>query len=86
MQLSLKERENQAVQVSNQNLNYQDFQIQSFQVLFSVDQCTQSANFQNLSKSNQTTLLKEKLFFIDSYTSVQIYKNYGGQQVFVSRV
>jgi hypothetical protein len=31
MQLSLKERENQAVQVSNQNLNDQDFQIRSFQ-------------------------------------------------------
>jgi hypothetical protein len=30
-------------------------------------------------------LLKEKLFFMSSSTSVQIYKNYRGQQVFVSR-
>jgi hypothetical protein len=30
MQLSLKVREDQAIEVANQNLNYQDFQIRSF--------------------------------------------------------
>jgi hypothetical protein len=61
-------------------------QIQSFQVLFSVDRLTQSGNFENLLESNQTTLPKEKLFLITSSASVQIYKNYGGQQVIFSRV
>jgi hypothetical protein len=52
MQLSLKAREDQAIEDANQNLNYQDFQIQSFQVPFSVDRYTQPTNFQNLLESN----------------------------------
>jgi hypothetical protein len=35
---------------------------------------------------NQTLLPKENLFLMTCSTSVQIYKNYGGQKVFVSRV
>jgi hypothetical protein len=49
-------------------------QISSFQVLYSVDQLAQLANFGNLLDSNQTTLPKEKLFLITSSTSVQICK------------
>jgi hypothetical protein len=86
MKLSLKVRENQSVKVSNQNLNYRDFQIQSFQVLFSVDRYTQQANFQNFIEVELDHTPKNKLFFVDSFTSVQIFKNYRGQQVFVLRV
>jgi hypothetical protein len=46
VQLSLKAREDQAVKVSNQNLNYQDFKFE-VSVLFSVDRYAKSANFQN---------------------------------------
>jgi hypothetical protein len=35
---------------------------------------------------NQTLLPKENLFLMTCYASVRIYKNYRGQQVFVSRV
>jgi hypothetical protein len=86
MKLSLKVRENQSIKVSNQNLNYRDFQIQSFQVLFSVDRYTQQANFQNFIEVELDHTSKNKLFFVDSSTSVQIFKNYRGQQVFVLRV
>jgi hypothetical protein len=51
-----------------------------------VDRLTQSVNFENLLKSNQTLLPKENLYLMTCSTSVQIYKNYTGQQVFVSRV
>jgi hypothetical protein len=44
MQLGLKAREEQAVDVSNQNLNNQDFKF-DVSVLFSVDRYTQSAIF-----------------------------------------
>jgi hypothetical protein len=37
-------------------------------------------------KSNQTLLAKENLFPMTCSTSVKIYKNYEGRQVFVSRV
>jgi hypothetical protein len=51
-----------------------------------VDRLTQPGNFENLLESNQTLLLKENLILMDCSTSLQIDKNYGGQQVFVSRV
>jgi hypothetical protein len=35
---------------------------------------------------NQTLLSKENLILIDYSTSVQIYKNYGCQKIFISRV
>jgi hypothetical protein len=57
-----------------------------FPVLFSVDRFTQSVNFKNLLESNQTLLLKENLFQMTCSTSVQIYKNYRGHQIFVLRV
>jgi hypothetical protein len=57
-----------------------------FQVLFSVDRFTQSKKFENLSELNHTLLLKENLFLMTCSTSLQIYKNYQGNQVFVSRV
>jgi hypothetical protein len=51
-----------------------------------MDPLTQSGNFENLLESNQTLLPKENLFLMTCYTSVQLYKNYGGQKVFVSTV
>jgi hypothetical protein len=57
-----------------------------FQVRFSVDRLTQSEIFENLLKLDQTLLPKENLILMDCSTSVKIYKSYGGQQVFVSRV
>jgi hypothetical protein len=51
-----------------------------------VDWLPQSINFGNLLESNQTFLAKENLFLITCSTSVQINKNYGGQQVFILRV
>jgi hypothetical protein len=54
--------------------------------MFSVDQLTRSENFDNLLASNSTLLPKENLFPMTFYTSLQIYKNNGGQQVFFSRV
>jgi hypothetical protein len=56
------------------------------QVLFSVDQYTQSANFQKLSESNYTLLRRENLLPMTCSTSVQNYKNYGDQKVFISSV
>jgi hypothetical protein len=47
---------------------------------------TQSGNFENLLKFTPTLLSKENLILIDYSTSVQIYKNYEGQQVFFSCV
>jgi hypothetical protein len=46
----------------------------------------QSAMFENLLESNQLLLPKENLFLMTCYTSVQIYKNYGGWKIIVSRV
>jgi hypothetical protein len=57
-----------------------------FQVLFSVDRLSQSAVFKKLFESNQTLLPKANLFLMACSTSVQIYKNYAGHQVFVLRV
>jgi hypothetical protein len=57
-----------------------------FQVLFSVDRLTQLGNFDNLWESNQSLLQKAKFFLLTCSTIVQIYKNYGGHQVFISRV
>jgi hypothetical protein len=57
-----------------------------FQVLFSMDRSAQSVVFKKLFESNHTLLPKENLFLMTCSTSVQIYKNYGSQQVFVSRV
>jgi hypothetical protein len=57
-----------------------------FQVLFSMDRLAQSTVFKKLFESNQTLLPKENLFLMTCSTSVQIYKNYGGHQVFGSRV
>jgi hypothetical protein len=51
-----------------------------------VDRLTQLGNFENLLELNQTLLPKENLILMDFSTSVQIYKNYQGQKVFVSRV
>jgi hypothetical protein len=51
-----------------------------------VDRFTQSGNFENLLELNQTLLPKENLIRMDDSTSVQINKNYGCQQVFVSTV
>jgi hypothetical protein len=51
-----------------------------------MDPLTQSGNFENLLESNQTLLPKENLFLMTCYTSVQLYKNYGGQKVFVSSI
>jgi hypothetical protein len=42
------------------------------EVLFSVDQLTQSGNFENLLQSNQTLLPKANLFLMTCSTSVQI--------------
>jgi hypothetical protein len=50
-----------------------------------VDQLAQSAIFEKLLKSNQTSLPKEKLFLMTCYTSVKSTKNYWGQKVFISR-
>jgi hypothetical protein len=44
------------------------------------------SSFKKLFESNQTLLTKQILFSMTYSTNVQIYKNYGGQQVFVSRV
>jgi hypothetical protein len=49
-------------------------QISIFQILYSVDRLAESTNFKNLLESNQTTLLKEKLFLLNWSTSVQICK------------
>jgi hypothetical protein len=54
--------------------------------LYSVDRLTQSANFENLFKSNQTLLPKDNLFPIDYSTAVQIYRIHWGLEVFVVRV
>jgi hypothetical protein len=43
-----------------------------FQLLFSVDQLTQSGNFENLLELNQTLLPKENLIPMDYSNSVQI--------------
>jgi hypothetical protein len=51
-----------------------------------VDRLTQSGNFENLLELNQTLHPKENFILMHYSTSVQIYKNYGGQKVFVSRV
>jgi hypothetical protein len=51
-----------------------------------MDRLAPSAVFHNLLEFNHTLLLKEILFLMTCSTSVQIYKNYGGQQVFISRV
>jgi hypothetical protein len=75
---------NQVVEVQNQN-SKSEFDLKS-QVLFSVDPYTQSANFQNLSESDRTLLSKENLFPITCSISVQNCKNYGDQEVFISRV
>jgi hypothetical protein len=47
---------------------------------------TQLGNFDNLWESNQSLLQKAKFFLLTYSTIVQIYKNYGGHQVFISRV
>jgi hypothetical protein len=57
-----------------------------FQVWFSVDRLTQSGKFENLLEWNEALLPKENLIHMDFYTSVQIYKNYEDQKVFVSMV
>jgi hypothetical protein len=57
-----------------------------FQVRFSVDQLTQQGNFENLLELNQTLLPKENVILIDCSIRVKLYKNYGGQKVFVSIV
>jgi hypothetical protein len=57
-----------------------------FQVRFSVDRLTQPGNFENLLELNQTLLPKENFILMVCSTSVQIYKNYGGKQVFSLRV
>jgi hypothetical protein len=57
-----------------------------FQVLFSEDRLTQSVIFKLLFNSNQTLLPNANLFLMTCSISVQIYTNYGGLQVFVSRV
>jgi hypothetical protein len=53
---------------------------------FSVDRLAPSAIFQNLLELKQTLHAKENLFLMTCSKSVKIYKYYGGQQVFVSRV
>jgi hypothetical protein len=60
--------------------------IQSYKFLYTVDQLAQLANFENLLESSQTTLPKVKLFLMTCSTSVQIYKNYSGLDVFASMV
>jgi hypothetical protein len=57
-----------------------------FQVWFSVDRFTQSEKFDNLLDLNQTLLPKENLILMNCSTSVKIYENYRGKQIFVSRV
>jgi hypothetical protein len=54
--------------------------------LHRVDKLAHSAHFDNLLELNQTTLPKEKLFLMTSYTSVQIYKKFRASEVFVLRV
>jgi hypothetical protein len=44
--------------------------------VYSVDRLDKLAIFENLLESNQTLLIKDKLFLMACYTSVQIYKNY----------
>jgi hypothetical protein len=47
-----------------------------------VDQLAQLENFENLLELNETLLPKENCTLMDCSKSVQIYKNYGDQQVF----
>jgi hypothetical protein len=54
--------------------------------MFNMDRLPQSANFENLLESNQTLLPKENVFLMTCSASVQLYKNYEGQQTFVSRI
>jgi hypothetical protein len=74
MQLSLKARANQVVKVANPNLNYQDFKFEVSKCYLVWTDILSPQNFEKLSKLNQTTLLKEKLFLMNCSTSVQIYK------------
>jgi type IV secretory pathway VirB6-like protein len=52
----------------------------------SVDRLTLSVNFQNLLELNQTLHPKVNLFLMTCSTSLQIYKNYEGPKVFISRI
>jgi hypothetical protein len=51
-----------------------------------MNRFAKSVNFENLLELNYTLLPKEYLVIMDFSASVQIYKNYGGQKIFVLRV
>jgi hypothetical protein len=67
LQLSSNARANQ---VTKGWIRIQRWKLKISKFLYSVDRWTQSANFENLCKSNQTLLPKDNLFPIDYSTSV----------------
>jgi hypothetical protein len=59
--------------MSHQSLNSNSkTKIEDFKFLYSVDQLTQLAIFENFIDSNQTLLAKDNLFPMDFYTNVKI--------------
>jgi hypothetical protein len=61
--------------MSHQSLNSNSkTKIEDFKFLYSVDQLTQLAIFENFIDSNQTLLPKDNLFPMDFYTNVKIKK------------
>jgi hypothetical protein len=63
--------------MSHQSLNSNSkTKIEDFKFMYSVDQLTQLAIFENFIDSNQTLLPKDNLFLMNFYTNVKIKKNY----------
>jgi hypothetical protein len=89
LQLSLRQEQIKSlkfeIRIKSQEFKF-EVSSSKFQVRLRVDQLTQSGKFENLLELNSTLLSKENLILIYFSISVQIYKNYGGQKVFVSRV
>jgi hypothetical protein len=86
MQLSLKAREDQAVEVSNQNLNYQDFK-------YNVSKCylvwtdILSPQIFRIYRSRIRPYSTKRIY--SPWLVLRVFKttkSYGGQQVFFSRV